>query len=965
MKFQVIDNLKNLPTKPHETIKKSEQLPNFSDKYKEYCRPKLGELLESLKLDKSYHRALGNYLYYKSTDENSNETPVLDFVSGYGTSLLGHNHPELIQELLNSIYTELPFSTQGAIRPYTSLLAEKLNDLLSVPDNSRYFSNLTNSGTEAVEAAIKHAYLVWLDNIERRTTKIKCAVNDFFNEKRDKDIYSDNDEISQLEKDITKFNTRQLRNFSKKAVICALKGSFHGKTTSSVKVTYNKTFRRSFEDLTTFKTEFIDINTPSELKKIYKKNTFKLLYPVEEANKIIVKEQEFNRVFAFIMETILGEGGVIQVPDSSLSILADLHEELKIPFIIDEIQTGCGRTGSFFSYTKTPLNNIVPEYITLSKALGGSITKIGAVLINEKVYDPEFGLIHTSTFSEDDFSSKVALKVIEILTRNNNALMESIDDMGAYFLQKLEKLKAKYPNIIKEVRGKGLMLALEFTSLDHLGPFFNYAGKQGFIALLVASYILEHHNIRLMSPLSTMFKGEIKERRKSVIRIQPPAYIKEAEIEKLINALDETLNIIDKNNEFILVAHLINYDLKLLERIRPKSIDVKNNFNEHIDADVKLGFIVHITELDYLINHYLTSFNSYQYNRRALIKWWTKLSRFLEPDLMHKTYLSIQDKTVEVNIISLPYLPKYMIRTMAEGKDKKNYNRLNELKLYEIQDKIQDASDYASVVGNKDLPVQIVGLGAYNSIVTENALSFNDLARPVTTGNAYTAALMYQGIIKAMQQRNSELDKSTIAVVGAGGNIGSAIAELFCTKVHKTILVGRDNNESRKKAERVVQQCKELIQLSSEEEQSDKQVVVGSIFNLMEADIVVVATNSSDMNLVTPHNVKPGSVVCCASVPSNLSQSFKDHTNDFFVFDSGYAKLPGNNQIDLIGMPKDGLIYGCLGETILLALDKTGQSFMKGDVTREKIEATIKLAEKYGFELGKFILGDHIKRMIS
>ena len=109
----------------------------------------------------------------------------------------------------------------------------------------------------------------------------------------------------------------------------------------------------------------------------------------------------------------MGEGGIKPLSAiQTLDYLAAQHiRRMTVPYIIDEIQTGCGRTGHIYSYADTPLANISPEYITLSKALGGAIAKIGATLIRKDIYEPDFGILHTSTFGEDDFSSEIALNV--------------------------------------------------------------------------------------------------------------------------------------------------------------------------------------------------------------------------------------------------------------------------------------------------------------------------------------------------------------------------------------------------------------------------------------------------------------------------------------------------------------------------------------------------------------------------
>ncbi|MBN2165864.1 MAG: aminotransferase class III-fold pyridoxal phosphate-dependent enzyme [Marinilabiliaceae bacterium] len=981
-------------------------LVDCSQKYKEFCRPKLAELLDSLNLNVDYHKASVNDLYYnKNVGNDICEVKVKDFVSGYGMGLLGHNNPNLKNILIETLNQNRPIAAQASNRSLAGALAEKLNEL--IPSNEKYLCNFSNTGTEANEAAIKHAYMVWHDKIQRESERLFCRINDFFkkygNPQYDNEIVDYNtNEIVALEFSIMNYNYEQLKNFDKKSIACAFKGSFHGKTTSTVKLTYNKSFRESFEGMTSFDNYFIDPNHPEEIEDIYNNNLIQLIYPEFESGSVVLKQVNFSRVFIFILEVIMGEGGVIPVSHESLGKVACYHDLYQIPVIIDEIQTGCGRTGTFFGYESTPLKQISPEYITLSKALGGGLVKIGATLIKHSIYDYDFGLLHTSTFCEDDLSCAVSLEVISMITDKRQMIMDSISQKGDYMLGEMQKLKDKYPTIIKEVRGKGLMLGIEFSDLSGYSHFFKYAGTQGFISMLVASYLLHYHNLRVLSPLSTMFKGSKGEKRKSVIRLQPSAYIELKDIDKLKEALDEVLNVISCNNEFVLLSHLIGQDLQLSERNKPKKFE-KQLTKANIEMpDRKLGFIVHITELEYLINYYLVSFNSYQFKKRDLTKWWNKLCRFLEPDLMNQTYVKTNDSVLEVNIMCLPYLPKYMIRTFAEAKDVANYDRGNEVKLIEMQERIQEAAEIVAYVGKKNLETKCIGLGAYNSIVTDNAEQFNDLKLPVTTGNSYTTALMYQGIIKAAEQKNLDLEKTTVAIVGAGGNIGQAISELMALKSLNVMLIGRETPKGQSKLEKTKMSIYKIVRefvnnylvkggenylsglpgvlleannneplpkykFVNESVQAvfDEHVFFGKLDCLNKVDIIAIATNSSDTWLVNPSNVKKGSIICCASVPSNLSEQFKGKTDDYFVFDSGYAKMPGDNAIDCVGMPKDGMVYGCLGETILMALDDKTESFSKGKISSRRILETIEMADKYGFELGKFVLGDHIKRMAT
>ena len=1006
-------------------------------KYRNFVRPKLTDMLGCLKLDIPYTKAGGNYLNYnKVTSDGIKDTLVLDFVGGFGANVMGHNNTELKMTLIDALNNDLPNLSQSSVRVKAAELAEKLNNI--VPASGRYICNFSNSGTESVEAAMKHAFKIRTDAIQRKFDSISTRLNTIeshISTEAPNILLPENKNITQIIEEIKGQNTDELKDYLEHPIICAFKSAFHGKTTSSLKVTFNKTFRESYEGMSALRAHFLDIDKPEQLIDAANANMLVLKYLEIENNSIVIKTWETPKIFAFIFEVILGEGGILILSDKVLAELAVIHERLDIPFILDEIQTGCGRTGTFFAYEQTALRAIEPEYITLSKALGGGLCKIGVTMIHENVYDPEFGLVHTSTFAEDDMSSAVGLKVIEMLTRDDNKLMREAISKGEMIINKLENLKDKYPDIIKEVRGRGLMIGIEFTELNNYGPFFRYAGSQGFIALLMASYILYYHNIRILSPLTTMFKGNPDKRRRPVIRIQPSMYVTEQEIDMLINALDEVLNVISHNNEFVLLAHLMNVDVPHELISNPDKIPITYPAQKaRTDIHGRIGFIVHITELKYLLDYYLPSFANYEYKRRDLIKWWDRLCRFLDPDLMHRTYVNSNNKTIEANLVCVPYLPKYMIKTYAEAQNTVEGDRENKILLLDMQDKIQDAVIKARDLGDDKIPVKIVGLGAYNSIVTENSFALNDNEVAVTTGNAFTTALVYLGILEAAKVRNLNLETATAAVVGASGNIGKALTCLVGAEVNKIFIIGRDKVQSYDKLARTRNLClsrilenirvqfnagilieevklkgfgfkiyNDIIKPGLLKEQSYNEkysvlfheiygkkpissstgllfdslirefyqvnenpfIEIANLDKLVECDIVAISTNSSDAWLISPNNTKKGSIICCTSVPSNLSESFKDSRDDYFVFDGGYALLPENSEIDFVGMPKHGNVYGCLAETMLMGFDGKDKSFARGEITLLQILKTIELAEKYGFKLGKFLLGDDIHRMVS
>jgi len=777
-----------------------------SARYASFCRPKLVDLLKSLRLDVTCERASGSYVFYRETETDSELTAVLDLVSGFGACLLGHNNPELKMALLEQLGQDAPMLAQSTVRAGAAWLAAQLNQL--IPARGTYLCNFSNSGAESVEAAIKHAYKARFDMIRATYERITREINDLctrIEQQQGIELPDPQKDLGKFRDDLDELNLAQFERFRQAPVMIALKGSFHGKTSAALKVTFNKSFREGYEGLSAVQSVFVDPQDVEQLPEIVAGQCIEFIVPRLEGSRVVLERVRMTRAIALILEVIMGEGGIQVLAKSTLATLARLHPDLGLPYIIDEVQTGCGRTGAMFAYARTALAAIEPEYLTLSKALGGGLVKIGATMIHQRVYDPDFAILHTSTFAEDDISCAVASRTLDIINRNQGELMSQIEQKGSYLIGKLRRLAHKYPEIIHEVRGHGLMIGIEFRQLQDRSPLFRYAGKQGFLSLLVASYLLHHHRIRVLAPLTTLLKGNPGKKRQSVLRIQPSAYITRAEMDCVTEALDEVLNIIDRNNEYLLVAHLIGESPAPEARRAAKQMEVTHPLlPRREDFDARVGFVFHPTALPYLVQFYFPSFAHYSWDRTRVAKWWTSLSRFLEPDVVHTEYIESDDFVVEANFVAVPYLPEYMMRTFVGARMGKPQARQQ---LKEIQDKIQDAVTVARELGDDAVPTSMVGLGAFTSIVTRQGATINDYEVPVSTGNAYTAALMLQAIEKAAAIQGLAPTDTTTAVVGAAGNIGSVLAVLLCQRSHHVKLVGRERNDGLSRLEQVRHAC--------------------------------------------------------------------------------------------------------------------------------------------------------------
>ncbi len=220
--------------------------------------------------------------------------------------------------------------------------------------------------------------------------------------------------------------------------IVALNGSFSGRTLGSISVTGQAKYRQPFEPLIPGVT-FIDPNDLAGLEAAVDKNTAAILF-----------------------EPILGEGGIVEISREFAERAAELARDNDALLIFDEIQCGLGRTGKHFAYqwwdgTSEGFCSILPDVVLVAKPLAAGLP-LGAILVNEKAAEILAPGMHGTTFGGGALACRVALEFLDVLEE----LLPHIRETGDYFQERLGELLEKY-DFIKEVRGKGLMLALNLT----------------------------------------------------------------------------------------------------------------------------------------------------------------------------------------------------------------------------------------------------------------------------------------------------------------------------------------------------------------------------------------------------------------------------------------------------------------------------------------------------------------------
>ena len=246
----------------------------------------------------------------------------------------------------------------------------------------------------------------------------------------------------------------------------------------------------------------------------------------------------------------------------------------------------------------------------------------------------------------------------------------------------------------------------------------------------------------------------------------------------------------------------------------------------------------------------------------------------------------------------------------------------------------------------------IVGLGGFTSIFTNQGLDIIGKVKPaVTTGNSLTASMVIEGICKAIEVLKKNSSKLHMSIIGATGDIGSICSRVFKKKVQKLTLIARD--------ERRLSSFAELL-----ERDGGATVESSVIFDekAYSSDVILAATSATS-SLLDYKKIRPGAIVCDVSIPPNISREAIKMRNDILVFEGGYVSIPYYNEIKeekFLRHFKHKSIYGCLAETIVLALESKFENFSigRGQITMDKILAINQMAKKHGYNLSPFFCGE-------
>jgi len=360
-------------------------------------------------------RGLGSHVW----DVNGKE--YIDCMGGYGVALVGHCNNRVV----SAVEAQLKKIITVHSSYYNKTREEFLQNLINVAPKGLTQVHLNNSGTEAIEAAIKFA-----------------------------------------------------RKFTGKKGMVAMTGSYHGKSLGALSITFSQKYRKSFAPLV-------------------EKASFSTFGDIDALRSSVDSDTGF-----IIIEPIQGESGIHVPPDGFLQDVRKLCDEKGILLIFDEIQTGLGRTGEMWACQHW---DTVPDIMCLAKGIAGGLP-MGATLVKPEILACVSKGEHSSTFGGNPLSCSAGIATLQALTQDG--LIENAAKMGKMLHDGLDKLKEKH-SIIRQVRGKGLMIGVEMK-FDVKQILFD----------------------GISSGLLLLYSG------RNILRFLPPLVISEEDISKTLESLD-------------------------------------------------------------------------------------------------------------------------------------------------------------------------------------------------------------------------------------------------------------------------------------------------------------------------------------------------------------------------------------------------------------------------------------------
>jgi len=729
---------------------------------------------------------------------------------------------------------------------------------------------------------------------------------------------------------------------------------FHGKTQGAVGVTGKQAYREPFH--------------------IRPDGYTHIPYGDIAALEAVLREK---RVAAFFVEAVQGEAGMITPPEGYLLAAQALCRKYGALFVLDEIQTGLGRTGHLFAANASGLS---PDIILLAKALGGGMVPIGACIYGEQCWSRDFDRHHSSTFGVNGFTAAVGLAVIDHLTENDGAVVKQAAAQGAYLRAGLERLVGNYPQVFESLDGRGLMLGLKFRRWpgDRLYTL-SLASAFGALVPIVCGYLKARHGVYCLPTLS---EG-------NVLRIQPPFTISRDDIDVLLEGLTAAAELIAHNQQhrLILDAHGFTGPRGPLAKWSAPAVAKPRNPNGRCLG--RFAFLLHPTTPESVNGDNIVDALGVVGEEKAFMQdWLVEFSDWAKPDL--DTGVSYHAKQIYND--QGDYVEGWLVGSLLQPRDLMRLSLTKRRKLIE---------NYLDTV--RTLGVDFVGLGAYTSVISNAG---NDVVNDqffTTTGNSLTAMVGVDALITTCANRGAPLAKRLTGVIGAYGSVGR-LASLRLGKFSEhLVLLGNSANlgamselrlvggELYSAALRAIQsghptgiaktlatllpdpaiverllnrdltddaQLRDLFDvidaLARENTAVQPPVVVASDLALWLPRLeAVLSATSNGAAFIDPAALHHNAIICDCAQPPDIGGPALAQRPDVTVIEGGLIHLPDRtyrfgNQ-NLTDLPT-GVTFSCLAETVVLTMAGKKRDYSIGKrPPLEEAEAIFELALNFGF----------------
>lgn len=698
-------------------------------------------------------------------------------------------------------------------------------------------------------------------------------------------------------------------------VILSTTNGFHGKTLGALSATHKIEYQKPF-------------GAPVDGFEVV---------PFGDLDALDARLRQAPAVAAFLVEPIQGEGGVIVPPDGYLAAARALCHQHDALFMVDEIQTGLGRTGSLFAL---PTEAGAPDVLVLAKALGGGLLPIGACIATPRAWDHEFGYRHSSTFAGNNLACRVALAVLDLLEADDGALIRTVAARGQELMGRLEDVATRYPGVVRAVRGRGLLVGVELETPDpNASSTMSILDHSDYLIASLCGYLLNAHQM-ITAPAFNNAR---------VLRLEPPFTIGSAEIDQAVGAVESLVAAIHRHDYAEVFAYLSGHASAPPPSPRRRFAPA-NTPNpgpppgtRHVG---RFAFLMHYTcDRDILIND--PSFE--QWSGEQLAGW----KHFIESSEAAVAYElphleSAAGVSVDGVLIGLPMLPDAMMRRGRR-------------KMLPI---LRDAVTRARKQG-----ASVLGLGGFTSITTRGGELLTGQGMPITSGSSLTALTVRDGVLDLLRRLDAAPADLRLAVVGAAGAIGRLTALLLARQFGRVTLIGRGSSlESEARLHAVAGEIYRTLAAgdpltspwphlpawalaTDDDEQRSRsieracreagsappiEISIEAPAVLPDADVVVCATSASAAIIEAEH-LKPGAVVIDAARPPNVSATATARP-DVLVVDGGLVEFPQPIHFgpNVLGF-RPGVNLACLAETVVLALE--------GETADHSIGQTISLAE--------------------